>query len=440
MFGSLDLPDLVYLVGGLAFLGLTFQPAFRDHRWFNLPLVYILFGAFLAAALGVPVIDPTDTLPEGEWDGGWQAKVVTHGAELIVIVSLAGAGLAIDLEEGWRRWQPTWRLLGITMPLTILALGWLGLSLLGLSLASAALLAAALAPTDPVLARSVQVGPPARHREGEEEEPTRVGLTAEAGLNDGLAFPFVWLAIALANVTLDGSGAWGRMDWFPEWFGFDLLYRVIVGGGVGWLSGWLLVKLIHSPVGDAAFGAENPALIVLALTFASYGLAEAVDGYGFLAVFMAARAGRALTRDTQAEGYNREAHHMADQLEAILLALVLLWLGTFIGTGLWSEWTWQEVAFAALFLLVVRPLAGWLGMAGYDCPRTDKLKLAFFGVRGMGSVFYVGYGQTHAAFADIEAVWRVTALVILVSVVVHGFSARHFMPAGDESDEVMRAT
>ena len=431
MFGTLDLADLIYLVGGAAFLGLTFQPAFADHRWFNLPLLYILFGAFLAAALGVPVIDPTATLTDEDFSGGWAAKVVTHGAELIVIVSLAGAGLAIDLKEGWRRWQPTWRLLGIAMPLTILAISLLGVSLLGLSLASAVLLAAALAPTDPVLARSVQVGPPGEDRSGEGgeegEEPIRVALTSEAGLNDGLAFPFVWLAITLAIVTLDGTGAWGRMDWFPHWLGFDVVYRVAAGIGVGWLCGWTFVNVIHSRFGDATFGAENPALIVLAATFISYGLTEAIDGYGFLAVFAAARAGRAMTRQTEADEYNRETHHMADQIEAILLALVLLWLGTFIGTGLWSEWTWAEVLFAVLLLVLVRPLAGYVALLGYECPRTDRAKLAFFGVRGMGSVFYVGYGQTHAMFADIEAVWRVTALVILASVVLHGFSARHFM-------------
>ena len=424
MFGTLDLADLVYLVGGAAFLGLTFQPAFSGHRWFNLPLLYIGFGAFLAAVVGVPVIDPTATLTTEDFSGGWPAKLVTHAAELIVIISLAGAGLAIDLKEGWRRWQPTWRLLGIAMPLTIISIVALGQTMLGLTLASAVLLAAALAPTDPVLARSVQVGPP-----GEEggEEPTRVALTAEAGLNDGLAFPFVWLAITLATVTLDGTGALGRMDWLPGWLGFDVLYRVGLGIGIGWLCGWTFVNVIHSRFGDATFGAENPALIVLAATFVSYGLTEALDAYGFLAVFVAARAGRAMTRDTEADEYNRETHHMADQIEAILLALILLWLGTFIGTGLWREWTGAELAFAVLLLLVVRPLAGLVSLAGYNCPRNDRLKLSFFGVRGMGSIFYVGYGQTHAMFADIDAVWRVTALVILVSVVIHGFTARHFM-------------
>src|SRR3954451_10058061 len=99
----------------------------------------------------------------------------------------------------------TWRLLAIAMPVTILALSWLGSTMLGLGAATALLLGAALAPTDPVLAADVQVGPP---RSGEEDE-VRFTLTAEAGLNDGLAFPFVRLAIALSlNDALPGAWIW----------------------------------------------------------------------------------------------------------------------------------------------------------------------------------------------------------------------------------------
>ena len=110
-------------------------------------------------------------------------QVVEKVTELIVIISLMGAGLKLDRVFGWRRWMVTWRLLGIAMPLTILALTALGSALLGLGAATALLLAASLAPTDPVLASDVQVGPPG---EGQEDE-MRFALTSEAGLNDGLA-------------------------------------------------------------------------------------------------------------------------------------------------------------------------------------------------------------------------------------------------------------
>ena len=405
----------MYLVAGAAFLGLTFQPAFRRSRWFNLPLAYLLAGAVLGGA-GLPVITPLS--------GETQTEVVVHVSELIVIISLAGTGLAIDLKEGWRRWQPTWRLLGIAMPLTIAALAWMGTAWLGLPLAAAMLLAASLAPTDPVLARSVQVGPPNQGDDGGQEGATRVALTSEAGLNDGLAFPFVWLAITLAGVS---GGGWGAFDWLPQWLAFDLVYRVAAGIAMGWAVGWAMTRIIHSELGDGSYGGENAALTVLAATFIAYGLAEAVDGYGFLAVFVAARAGRNLTRGTQDDAYNRQVHSMADQLEQILLAVLLIWLGMFVGSGLLAGTTLIEVGFALAFIFLLRPAAGLVALAGYRCSGSDRRRIAFFGVRGMGSVFYIAYGQTHADFADMQTVWRVAAIVILVSIVVHGFSARHFM-------------
>ena len=118
-----------------------------------------------------------------------------------------GAGLKIDRRVGWRSWGLTWRLLAIAMPLTILLLSLLSHWLLGLGAAAAILLAASLAPTDPVLASDVQVGPP---KSGEEDE-TRFALTSEAGLNDGLAFPFVMCALALAETGRSGE------PWFLQW-------------------------------------------------------------------------------------------------------------------------------------------------------------------------------------------------------------------------------
>ncbi|MEL6609360.1 MAG: cation:proton antiporter [Pseudomonadota bacterium] len=188
---TLDLRDVLYAGFGLALLLLSLQPALSKWHASNVPAALILMGVVLAW-MGLPVIDPRD--------GGLQTAVIEHASELIVIISLAGAGIAVDTRATWRNWQPTFRLLAVAMPLTIIGVWAMGQAWLGLSLAGAALLAAALAPTDPVLARAVQVGPP-----GADEAPMEVALTAEAGLNDGLAFPFVYLAITLAG--LGGCGA-----------------------------------------------------------------------------------------------------------------------------------------------------------------------------------------------------------------------------------------
>ena len=125
--------------------------------------------------------------------------------ELVVIIALMGAGVKIDRLMGWRSWGSAWRLLGIAMPLTILAIAVLGVQALGLSLAMSVLLAAALAPTDPVLAADVQVGPPGS---GEETE-VRFALTSEAGFNDGLAFPFVHLALVFAAAAASAGDPMG---------------------------------------------------------------------------------------------------------------------------------------------------------------------------------------------------------------------------------------
>ena len=416
MFDTIDPRDIVYSALGLALFGLTLQPALSRYRIFNLPLFYIAFGAFLSG-LGLAHVNPLD--------GGWQTKVVEHASELIVIISLAGAGLAIDTVGSWRRWGPTWRLLAITMPLTMIAITWIGAGWLGLSLPAALLLAAALAPTDPVLARSVQVSPP-----GQDEEPMEVALTAEAGMNDGLAFPFVYLAIHAATIGL--SQMVSGEAWLWNWLTFDLAYRVTAGILIGYAVGYCITRVVLSPIGDGNQGAWNAVVVILSATMLSYGIAEAVDGYGFLAVFFATRAGRSHTRDTEHEGYEKYVHHGAEQLEAILLAVLLLWLGTFIGAGALSGLTWMEVAFALGLILIIRPLGGMVALLFLNCGRMNRRKVAFFGIRGMGSVFYIAYAQSHAEFAEIDAIWRIAALTILLSVLIHGYAANFLLREDDE--------
>ncbi|WP_308915295.1 cation:proton antiporter [Jannaschia sp. LMIT008] len=420
MWATIDARDAVYTMVGLGLMGLTLQPALARYRIFNLPLFYVIAG-FGFTALGIALVNPLA--------GGLQTAVIEHAAELIVIISLAGAGLAIDTPMSWRNWNPTWRLLMVAMPLTIVAVAVLGHSWLGMGLPAALLLAAALAPTDPVLARDVQVAPP-----GQDEAPSELALTAEAGMNDGLAFPFVYLAIhaatyGVAQVTTGEAWLW-------SWLSFDLTYRVVTGVVIGYAVGWAISWVIFSPLGDGSNGAWNAVVVTLASTLLSYGITEGVDGYGFLAVFFAARAARTRTRGTNDEGYEKFAHHGAEQLEAILLAILLLWLGTFVGMGALSGLRWEEVAFALALILLIRPLAGLAAMLGHECRRTSRQKIAFFGIRGMGSVFYIAYAQNHAQFGDIDAVWRVATVTIILSILIHGYAANYWLGGDDQLGEV----
>ncbi|MEM9883335.1 MAG: cation:proton antiporter [Planctomycetota bacterium] len=440
---GLDARDVFYVVTGLGFLGFMVLPTLRGARcgrgwrwawlsWLNVPVVYVAAGMGLAWVWreSAAWVDPGS--------GDLSLKVVEHAAELIVIVSIAGAGLAVDRPMGRRAWSHTWVLLAVAMPATIAALAGLGVWWLGLPVASAVLLGAALSPTDPVLARSVQVEGPGEgeswgeveaggeHRRGEGED-VRVSLTTEAGLNDALAFPFVYLAIGLAAAAggAEGFDAWG-------WVRFDVGYRLAGAVGVGWLVGRLMSRFVFGRFGDARRGGENAGLVLLSATFLAYGLTEAVDAYGFLAVFVAARSGRAFARrrgeqDDADDLYARLPHRFSDQVEKVLLALLLLWLGGVSVTGLLDGWRWSELAVAATLILVVRPAAGWVALLPTRGSRWDHAAIAMLGIRGLGTVFYLAYAQGHADFAAVDAVWRTAVLAILLSVALHGVAAELLM-------------
>lgn len=413
---TLDMRDVVYGVVGLALVALTLEPIISKIRWMNLPVLHVALGWVLAAVVGFPVISPLA--------GGLQTKIVEHATELIVIISLAGAGLAIDTEFSFRKFLPVTRLLVIAMPLTIAAVWWMGQVWVGLPVAAAALLAASLAPTDPVLARAVQVSPP-----NQGETQMQMALTGEAGLNDGLAFPFVYLAIGLASYGLADLG------WLRDWALIEVLWRVGAGVGMGVLCGLSISNFAYSRFGDASHGAWNSIVMVLGATLLSYGLTEAIDGYGFLACFVCARTGRQSAKRRGDDSYEKFVHHGADQLESILLVLLLIWFGMFLGSGALSGLTWTEAGLAAALIFVIRPVAGWLALLGHRCTGVERGKVAFFGVRGMGSIFYIAYAQTHADFAEIDVVWRIAAFVILVSIFIHGFGASMFVGDGEDEEE-----
>jgi len=402
-----------YSLIGLSLLVMSIRPALKNKRFINVPILYILVGV-LMAGIGLPLITPSS--------GELAVLVIERVSEIIVIISLAGAGLAIDVGTNWRRWIPSWCLIGIAMPLTIAAIFLLGWQVAGLGIAASVLLGAALAPTDPVLARAVQVGGPGKKQDG-----ARVALTSEAGLNDGLAFPFVWLAIGLAGVVSVSEFNW------TQWVLYDALYRTIAGIAVGVACGWLITKVLFGPLGDATNERGNPVIVLLSATFIAYGFAEFVNGYGFLSVFVSARAGLVFAQNTSAEPYEHMAHNIADQIEAVLMAILLLWFGAYIGAELWSQWTWTDLAIALAIIFLVRPIIAFLAMLRTCGGWRDRLKVSFFGIRGMGSIFYIAYAQSHAEIEGIDAVWRIAGLTILISILVHGTLADHFMELGETS-------
>ena len=359
----------------------------------------ILLGA--AASLALPAFDnPVDPrLTPRIWE------IVS---ELAVIIALFGAGMRIDRLGPLQKWWPTIRLLVIAMPLTIAATALLGTLLSGLTFAGALLLGAVLAPTDPVLAADVQVGPPHEGR----ENPVRFTLTTEAGLNDGLAFPFVYLAIAIALQGPD-PGAW-----LVNWITVDLGYRIGVAVLMGWVGAGLLGHVLFSVPRGALLADTGSGVIALAGIMLCYGTTELAEGYGFIAV---AVLGMRLRRIEEGHQYHGRLHDFSTALEEALTALLLVALGTTLPT-VFQALGIEEVALAILFLLLVRPLSGLIALLGSDMTAPERGVTALYGVRGIGSIYYLSYAQSHVDFLDVDLLWAIVALVILVSTAVHGFT------------------
>lgn len=408
----MSIPDLVFAVIGVGALMAALLPPLLDGKAFSLPIPFLLAGI----VIGLLPFTPFEALPRGN------EKYVEHFTEVVVIISLMGAGLGLDRKVGWRRWGNTWRLLAIAMPLTIVAVGLLGWSVLSLTPAAAVLLGAVLAPTDPVLASEVQVGEPAIEPTDDNyaEDEVRFSLTSEAGLNDALAFPFVYLAITLAQIGFGTSGL------LIEWFAFDVLYRLTVGSIAGVAAGWLLSRLFFSSKTNALRLAEHrEGFVALAATFFTYGVTELMQGYGFLAVFVAAVTIRSSERF---HDYHVILHAFIEQTERLLTVLVLLLVGMALADGLLANVGWREVAVAAVILFLVRPLTAGLAMIGARGSRPDRAAISFFGVRGVGSIYYASYAFATTSFGDEDnAIYAIVGLVIAGSVIVHGISAGPLM-------------
>jgi NhaP-type Na+/H+ or K+/H+ antiporter len=393
-------PYIVVLTGfGAVVLLTAWLPMVLKELPLSLPIVCVALGYGLFSIPGLPGIAPHPAD---------HPHVTERLTEFIVLIALMGAGLKLDRALAWATSALTWRLLGIAMPLTILALAVLGYTLLGLGLAAAVLLAAALAPTDPVLASDVQVGGP---REGKEDE-VRFTLTSEAGLNDGLAFPFVNLAIALAAAAQTGG------DWFLEWVAVDVVWKLAAGVGVGWGVGRMLGWLTFRMPNRAKLSRTGDGFVALGVTCLGYGLAEMAHGYGFLAVFVAALGLRAAERN---HSYHEKLHDFAEQLERLLMMVLLVIFGGSIAAGgLLSGLTWEAGLFALIALFIVRPLSGWISLMGSRPSADEKAVISFFGIRGLGTAYYLAYAVNHADFPEAKLIWNVSGLIILISIVLHG--------------------
>lgn len=407
--------DLMYAVIGAALLVGSLLPRLLRERVLSAPIVVVGVGMLIGWLM------PTESQLVDVIE---HAELAERMAEITVIVALFGVGLALDRPLSFRGWSTTWRLLAIGMPLSIAGVAFLGWWALGVTPAVAVLLGAVLAPTDPVLASDVQVeGPGTAEEVTDETDEARFALTSEAGLNDALAFPFVYLAIYLATKGVP-------TEWVWTWLAWDLIGKTVIGAVAGWLIGRFVgAALYRVRIGDhRLIGYADPAAAVATLTLA-YGVGELVGGWGFLSVFCAALGVRAAERHDEKHA---RAHEFIEYTEHLLTLLVLLVIGASFIADAVSRLEWSHVLVAAGVLFVIRPLSAWIALLGDGRLRpVERVFVSAFGVRGVGSLFYLCYAMGYFSKDDGWSLWPAVSLVIVSSIVLHGATSSPAVKALD---------
>ncbi len=364
-------------------------------------------------------------------------------AEVAVLISLFVTGLKLSVPLRDARWHLPLRLALLSMLVTVVLISAVGMVGLGLSLGAAVLLGAILAPTDPVLASDVQVEDPS------DRDRLRFSLTGEGGLNDGAAFPFVMLGLGLLG--LHELGTWG---W--RWVLVDMVWAVLgglaIGSALGYLVGKLVVYLrVHH---QEALGLDQ--FLALGLIALAYGSALLLHAYGFLAVFAAGLALRRIeqqpdgklalhgaiqdaygsTSDGAEEAVASDPRHAAnymtlavlgfdEQIERIGEIAMVLAIGAMLSFIVWPTNGWW---FVPLFLLVIRPIGVGLGLLGSHSSRAQRGLMAWFGIRGIGSIYYLMYAINHGLERPLaEQLAAMTVIVVAASIVAHGVSVKPLM-------------
>lgn len=394
---------LILTILGLAAFGMAWMPLITKKLKISYSVIYVALGALMYAFI--------DTLPDP--NPTRENLITLRLTELVVIISLMGVGLKIDQRFSFKAWAIPLRLVSVTMFLSITATVVLAHFWLGFNIASAMLLGAALAPTDPVLASDVQVGPPLE----KDRSNVRFSLTAEGGLNDGMAFPFTWLAIALVINQYSS-------ELIGTWFIQDFIFRIIIGvvsglalgKGIGYLLFHLPKKTNESTTADG--------FVALSATLAVYGLTEMLHGYGFIAVFICSVTIRNYEMDHK---FHLELHSFMDQIERILVAVVLILFGGSLVNGILSIMNWQFVLLGLASIFVIRPLCASLSLFKKGLQLKEKWVISFFGIKGVGSLFYLSFALNEAKFENAAEMWCIVSFIVLCSILIHGFSATKSM-------------
>lgn len=375
----------------------------------------------------------------GRIDAFQQAAIIERIAEVGVIVSLFTAGLKLRARFEEQRWRIAIRLAFLSMALTVGLISLVGYYLLALPLGAAVLLGAVLAPTDPVLASDVQL------ENASDKDKVRFSLTGEAGLNDGTAFPFVMLGLGLLGLHELGAGWW-------RWLAVDVLWAIAGGVGIGAVAGTLIGRLVVYLRRVHQEGIGRDELLALGLIAFSYGAALLAHTYGFLAVFAAGLALRRIEHTHTRAGHSSKvqelgckAHnpelatdhehaplHMAETVlasneraERVLEVGLVLLLGLMLSR---EHFRLDYLWFVPVLFFMIRPAAVLAGLVFIRATHQEKFLLSWFGIRGIGSIYYLMYAIARGVPEETgRTLIAIVFSVIAISIVAHGISVTPLM-------------
>lgn len=422
---ALSSEEWFLLVGGLLLtMGLTSSALKR------LPITTAIIYLAVGLLLGPTVLNVFHFNPLK------QSALLQVLTEVAVLISLFSAGVKMPVPFSVTRWRTPMLLATVSMTITVGLIAAFAYYFLGLPLGAGVLLGAILAPTDPVLATDVQT------RHPDDRDQLRFTLTCEAGMNDGSAFPFVMLGMGLLG--LHEIGEFGL-----QWALIDVLWATVAGVVIGIVSGVTLAHLSWklrgaSPRSDLLYD-----FIGLGLIGAVYGISVMAHAWGFLAVFFAAVALRQTELKFAQANLVSAAEHAAplpvledvnseapptvsegslifkEHLERLSEVVLILLVG---GMLFIDSWSWRAIALALFVFLVARPVSVLFGLLGTRMQWRMRGMVAWFGVRGIGSLYYLMYAIQHGLPEKLALeLIQLTLIVVALSILVHGTSVKPLM-------------
>ncbi len=403
---NVDIYILELLVIGSLLLFVTMGSGWIKRLPLSYAIIYLVVGIFLGPyGTNLIQIQP-------------RTELLERITEFVVIVSLFSCGLKMNRPLRLRAWSSTIRLIAFLMPISIFAIAAISHWLLNLNWGAAILLGAILAPTDPVLASEVQL-----EHIGDRDE-LRFGLTSEGGLNDSLAFPFVYFGIYWLE-----NNNW--QTWLKEWIIVDLIWAIAAGISMGILVGKGVMGIKQQLQKFRSIDALMEDFIGLGIILITYALTELINGYGFLAVFV---AGLMVQRSYSNSNSNRRLSQLefTEQLEKLMEVGTILLLGSILRIEPILEFGGEALLIAALLIFAIRPLGAWISTTNLSfakSPRssfhpTTRWLFGWFGVRGVGSLYYLSYalGKSLEGELGSKIAW-ITFITVIISIIIHGISA-----------------